>query len=72
VESETYEHGGIAYRLSVTESDGCYQVRWECPICGVSSDVQGWCDSESHAFDRGQDRLFSDHHLPVHVMADGG
>ena len=68
METVRIERDGIAYTLTVIECDDCYQVRWECPVCGVVKDVRDWCDSESHAIDRGEAQVFADHHLPVHVM----
>ena len=68
VESQTYERGGIVYRLTISERNGCFFARWKCPSCGATGEVKGGHDSTSEAFGRAQAYVWMDHHIPVHVL----
>ena len=66
--SHTYERGGIVYRLTVTKTDDGHTVDWECPICSERGRFAYRDESASSALGRAQAHLFSDHHVPVHVL----
>jgi hypothetical protein len=68
MDSRTYERGGIKYFLTVTERHGCFYVGWRCPVCNVEGTVKDGCESQAEAIGRAQARVFSDHHVPIHVM----
>jgi hypothetical protein len=68
LESQAYERGGIVYKLTVSEREGCFHVRWKCPACGATGEVKGGHDSTSEALGRAQAHVWVDHHIPVHVL----
>ena len=69
--SHIYERGDIAYVLTVIERNGRFFVEWKCPVCGVHRASDQGCEFASEALGRAQARLFSDHHVPVHVLSNG-
>jgi hypothetical protein len=71
MELRTYERGGIAYTLAVVERDGQFYVQWKCPICEVEGTMDHGCEVPAEAIGRAQARVFSDHHVPVHVLSHG-
>ena len=67
----TYERGGIAYTLAVVERNGQYYVQWHCPACDAQGETDKGCELPTEAIGRAQARVFSDHHVPVHVLENG-
>jgi hypothetical protein len=67
----TFERGGIAYSLAVVERDGQFYVQWHCPACNAEEVIPRGCHAPEEAIGRAQARVFSDHHVPVHVLGNG-
>ena len=68
MDSWTFERGGIVYRLTVSERDGCFHVRWKCSACGAAGEMKGGHDSSSEALGRAQAHVWMDHHILAHVL----
>jgi hypothetical protein len=68
MEYHTYERGGITYTFAVTAEQGSFCIAWTCPVCESAGSVKLRCESSNEAIGRAQACIFSDHHVPVHVM----
>jgi hypothetical protein len=63
-----YERGGLHYTLKSTEENGRYSVEFTCHTCNETFPGETNCVSEPEAVGRTKAKLFSEHHVPVHVL----
>jgi hypothetical protein len=68
---QTFEWGGIAYTLAIVKHNGQFYAQWHCPTCNAEDVVPKPCHAPAEAIGRAQARVFSDHHVPVHILENG-